>query len=106
MAIRSFEGKCPHIAITSYVDESAVVIGDVTVGEQRTPLVAVGAEADIDAHRPREELEELFDVFGRCRQAVAARALPALGELFATVSVGEESQVADAVSCTAGLLFV
>ena len=32
MTIRSFEGKTPNIHPTAYVDETALVIGDVTIG--------------------------------------------------------------------------
>lgn len=33
MTIRSFAGKTPEIATSAYVDESALVIGDVKIGE-------------------------------------------------------------------------
>ena len=33
MTIRSFAGKSPEIAVSAYVDESAVVLGDVKIGE-------------------------------------------------------------------------
>jgi len=33
MTIRSFEGKTPVVPATAYVDETALVIGDVTLGE-------------------------------------------------------------------------
>ncbi|MGH8604252.1 MAG: gamma carbonic anhydrase family protein [Gammaproteobacteria bacterium] len=51
MTIRSFEGKRPHIAITSYVDESAVIIGDVTVGEHSSLWPFVVARGDVHAIR-------------------------------------------------------
>jgi len=33
MTIRRYKGKLPQIAATAYIDESAVVIGDVVIGE-------------------------------------------------------------------------
>ncbi|SDU47778.1 gamma carbonic anhydrase family protein [Desulfobacula phenolica] len=32
--IRSFDGKTPQIAVTAYIDETAVIIGDVEIGEE------------------------------------------------------------------------
>ena len=34
MSIRSFEGKTPRIHPSAYVDQDAVLIGDVEVGEE------------------------------------------------------------------------
>ncbi|MGH8580007.1 MAG: gamma carbonic anhydrase family protein [Gammaproteobacteria bacterium] len=51
MTIRSFEGKRPRIANTSYVDDSAVVIGDVTVGEHSSLWPLVVARGDVHAIR-------------------------------------------------------
>jgi len=34
MAIRDFDGKSPEIAASAFVDETAVVIGEVTIGEE------------------------------------------------------------------------
>ncbi|MFB6160666.1 MAG: gamma carbonic anhydrase family protein [Haloferacaceae archaeon] len=34
MVVRSFEGTAPEIAASAYVDETAVVVGDVTVGPE------------------------------------------------------------------------
>lgn len=33
MTIRAFEGSTPHIATSAYIDDKAVVIGQVTIGE-------------------------------------------------------------------------
>jgi len=43
MSIRPFAGKMPVIAATAYVDESAVVIGDVKIGEDSSiwPMTVV-----------------------------------------------------------------
>jgi carbonic anhydrase/acetyltransferase-like protein (isoleucine patch superfamily) len=43
MSIRPFAGKTPEIAATAYVDESAVVIGDVKIGEDSSiwPMTVV-----------------------------------------------------------------
>ncbi len=43
MSIRSVLGLTPNIAETAYVDESAVIIGDVTIGEDSSiwPMVVV-----------------------------------------------------------------
>ncbi len=43
MTIRDYQGKAPKIAKSAYVDESAVVIGNVTVGEDSSlwPMVVV-----------------------------------------------------------------
>ncbi len=43
MTIRSYQGITPTIATSAYIDEQAVVIGDVTIGEDSSiwPMVAV-----------------------------------------------------------------
>lgn len=43
MSIRPFAGKTPEIAATAYVDDSAVVIGDVKIGEDSSiwPMTVV-----------------------------------------------------------------
>ena len=43
MTIRTLQGKTPNIADSAYVDESAVVIGDVTIGEDSSiwPMTVV-----------------------------------------------------------------
>lgn len=48
MPIRSFQGKMPNIAATAYVDESAVVIGDVTIGEDSSLWPMVVARGDVN----------------------------------------------------------
>jgi carbonic anhydrase/acetyltransferase-like protein (isoleucine patch superfamily) len=56
--IRSFRGIAPRIAVSAYVDESAVVIGDVVIGERSsiwpnvtvrgdTGLIRIGEESNI-----------------------------------------------------------
>ncbi|NLO80965.1 MAG: gamma carbonic anhydrase family protein [Xanthomonadaceae bacterium] len=46
--IRSFQGIHPTIAASAYVDESAVVIGDVTIGEQSSiwPLAVIRGDVN------------------------------------------------------------
>jgi len=48
MAIRPYKGVSPTIAKTAFVDESAVVIGDVVIGEDSSiwPLVAVRGDVN------------------------------------------------------------
>lgn len=48
MSIRSFKGHRPQIADTAYVDESAVVIGDVTIGEESSvwPMAVVRGDVN------------------------------------------------------------
>lgn len=46
--IRSFRGKTPSIAVSAYVDASAVVIGDVTIGERTSVWPCVTARGDTD----------------------------------------------------------
>ena len=56
--IRSFRGIAPRIAVSAYVDPSAVVIGDVAIGERSsiwpnvtvrgdTGLISIGEESNI-----------------------------------------------------------
>ncbi len=49
MAIRSYQGHSPAIASSAYVDDAAVVIGDVTIGADSSiwPMVAIRG----DVHR-------------------------------------------------------
>ncbi len=49
MAIRSYQGHSPTIASSAYVDDAAVVIGDVTIGADSSiwPMVAIRG----DVHR-------------------------------------------------------
>lgn len=49
MTIRMYQGKTPDIAATAYVDESAVVIGDVTVGEDSSLWPTVVARGDVNS---------------------------------------------------------
>lgn len=51
MTIRSFEGTKPHIAISAFVDETALVIGDVEIGADSSvwPMCVVRG----DIHRIR-----------------------------------------------------
>jgi carbonic anhydrase/acetyltransferase-like protein (isoleucine patch superfamily) len=48
MTIRSYQGKNPHIAASAYVDDSAVVIGDVTIGEDSSLWPQVVARGDVN----------------------------------------------------------
>lgn len=47
MAIRTFQGKTPVIDESAYVDDSAVVIGDVTVGADSSLWPMVVARGDV-----------------------------------------------------------
>jgi len=51
MAIRSFEGKTPKIAASAYVDESAVIIGDVEIGEDSSIWPGAVIRGDIQSIR-------------------------------------------------------
>ncbi len=44
--IRSFRGTRPAVAPTAYIDESAVLLGDVTVGELSSIWCQVTVRAD------------------------------------------------------------
>jgi len=46
--IRSFRGITPRIAVSAYVDPSAVLIGDVTVGERSSIWPHVTIRGDVD----------------------------------------------------------
>ncbi|MDP8988890.1 MAG: gamma carbonic anhydrase family protein [Acidobacteriota bacterium] len=46
--IRSFRGTTPNIAVSAYVDPSAVVIGDVRVGERSSIWPNVTIRGDVD----------------------------------------------------------
>ena len=46
--IRSFHGTTPSIAVSAYVDPSAVLIGDVTVGERASIWPHVTIRGDVD----------------------------------------------------------
>ena len=45
--LRTFRGKKPQVAATAYVDASAVVIGDVTIGEHASVWPCVVIRGDI-----------------------------------------------------------
>lgn len=47
MTIRTFQGITPRIAATAYVDEAAVVIGDVTIGEDSSLWPTAVARGDV-----------------------------------------------------------
>ena len=49
MTIKSHNGKKPTIHASAYIDESAVVIGDVTVGEDSSLWPMVVARGDVNA---------------------------------------------------------
>ncbi len=48
MAIRTYQGITPDIAPTAYIDDSAVVIGDVSIGEESSvwPMVVVRGDVN------------------------------------------------------------
>jgi len=45
--IRSFDGKTPRIALSAYVDDTAVVIGDVEIGEETSVWPGAVIRADM-----------------------------------------------------------
>ena len=47
--IRSFRGACPAVADTAYIDASAVLVGDVTVGHRSSVWCNVSIRADTSA---------------------------------------------------------
>lgn len=47
--IRSFRGKTPKIALSAYVDQSAEVIGDVSVGERSSIWLNVSIRGDVNS---------------------------------------------------------
>ena len=49
MAIRTFNGKKPVIADSAYIDDSAVVIGDVTIGEDSSLWPMAVVRGDVEA---------------------------------------------------------
>jgi carbonic anhydrase/acetyltransferase-like protein (isoleucine patch superfamily) len=49
MTIRTFSGKTPVIADSAYVDETALVIGDVTIGEDTSLWPMVVARGDVNS---------------------------------------------------------
>jgi len=47
MSIRSFQGTTPQIASNAYIDQDAVVIGDVTIGEDSSIWPTVVIRGDV-----------------------------------------------------------
>jgi carbonic anhydrase/acetyltransferase-like protein (isoleucine patch superfamily) len=45
--IRSYKGRAPQIAASAYIDEAAVVIGDVTIGEHSSVWPGVVIRGDV-----------------------------------------------------------
>jgi carbonic anhydrase/acetyltransferase-like protein (isoleucine patch superfamily) len=48
MPIRSFEGSCPTIAASAYIDETALVIGRVAIGEDSSLWPYAVARGDVN----------------------------------------------------------
>ena len=53
--IRAYRGKVPQIAASAYIDPSAQVIGDVTVGERSSIWPNVTARGDVNSIRIGDE---------------------------------------------------
>jgi carbonic anhydrase/acetyltransferase-like protein (isoleucine patch superfamily) len=53
--IRSFRGKIPQIAPSAYVDSSAQVVGDVTIGERSSVWLNVSIRGDVNSIRIGDE---------------------------------------------------
>jgi carbonic anhydrase/acetyltransferase-like protein (isoleucine patch superfamily) len=51
MSIRSFAGKTPTIALSSYIDKTAVIIGNVTIGENSSVWPMAVIRGDINSIR-------------------------------------------------------
>ena len=49
MAIRTFSGKTPVIAASAYIDDGAIVIGDVSIGEDTSLWPFVVARGDVNS---------------------------------------------------------
>ena len=49
MTIRTYQGKAPDIAESAYIDESAVVIGDVKISEDSSVWPMVVAWGDVNS---------------------------------------------------------
>lgn len=60
MTIRNFNGISPRIAKTAYVDESAVVIGDVTIGEDSSiwPMVVIRGDDQVIVIGERSNIQD------------------------------------------------
>ncbi len=53
--IRAYRGKTPAIADSAYIDESAVLVGDITVGARSSIWPHVSARGDVNFIRIGEE---------------------------------------------------
>jgi carbonic anhydrase/acetyltransferase-like protein (isoleucine patch superfamily) len=53
--IRSFQGLLPQIASSAYIDPSAVVIGDVIIGERSSVWANVSVRGDVNSIRIGDE---------------------------------------------------
>jgi carbonic anhydrase/acetyltransferase-like protein (isoleucine patch superfamily) len=53
--IRSFRGKIPQVAPSAYVDSSAQVVGDVTIGERSSVWLNVSIRGDVNSIRIGDE---------------------------------------------------
>jgi carbonic anhydrase/acetyltransferase-like protein (isoleucine patch superfamily) len=51
MAIRNFENKQPHVAVSAYVDDTALVIGDVEIGEDSSIWPMCVVRGDVQSIR-------------------------------------------------------
>lgn len=51
MAIRSLEGRTPSIGKNVYIDETALVVGDVVIGDDSSVWPFVAARGDVNAIR-------------------------------------------------------
>lgn len=51
MALRSYQGKLPELARSAYVDDSALVIGDVTLGEDSSVWPFTVIRGDVNSIR-------------------------------------------------------
>ena len=60
MAIRPYRNRLPKIAASAYVDESAVIIGDVVIGEDSSiwPLCAVRGDTNFVRIGARSNLQD------------------------------------------------
>ncbi|MCA1798385.1 MAG: gamma carbonic anhydrase family protein [Xanthomonadaceae bacterium] len=51
MALRSFEGTMPKLGARVYIDDSAVIVGDVEIGDDSSIWPFVAARGDVNAIR-------------------------------------------------------
>ncbi|RUO33590.1 gamma carbonic anhydrase family protein [Aliidiomarina soli] len=47
-SVRSYKGKCPQYPSSVYIDESAVLVGDITLGEDSSVWPLVAARGDVN----------------------------------------------------------